>query len=177
MSHSPSAVTQLRATIGNPPEVLARSVEFLGTLVLRYGLVLILAWIGLMKFTAYEAQGIQPLVSHSPILSWMYDVFSVRQFSAWLGSVEIGTALLIALRPWSRKAAAVGSGIATIMFLVTLSFLFSTPGWEPSLGGFPALSGQVGQFLLKDIVLLGTAMWSLGESLVIREPYTSGTLS
>src|SRR5260370_7214873 len=51
------------------------------------------------------------------------------------------------------------------MFLTTLSFLFSTPGWEPSLGGFPALSGAVGQFLLKDVVLLGAAIWSLGEAL------------
>jgi reactive chlorine resistance protein C len=41
------------------------------------------------------------------------------------------------------------------MFLTTLSFLFSTPGWEPSLGGFPALSGSVVQFLIKDVVLLG----------------------
>ena len=51
------------------------------------------------------------------------------------------------------------------MFLTTLSFLFSTPGWEPSLGGFPALSGDVGEFLIKDIVSLGAALWSLGESL------------
>jgi uncharacterized membrane protein YkgB len=31
--------------------------------------------------------------------------------------------------------------------------------------GFPALSGHPGQFLLKDIVLFGAAVWSLGESL------------
>jgi uncharacterized membrane protein YkgB len=58
-----------------------------------------------------------------------------------------------------------GSAVAVLMFLTTLSFLFSTPGWEPSLGGFPALSGAVGQFLLKDVVLLGAAIWSLGEAL------------
>ena len=59
------------------------------------------------------------------------------------------------------------------MFLTTLSFLFSTPGWEPSLGGFPALSGDVGEFLIKDIVLLGAALWSLSEALaaVDRSPY------
>jgi uncharacterized membrane protein YkgB len=51
-----------------------------------------------------------------------------------------------------------------LMFLTTLPFLFSTPGWEP-LGGFPALSGAVGQFLSKDVVLLGAAIWSLGEAL------------
>jgi uncharacterized membrane protein YkgB len=46
-----------------------------------------------------------------------------------------------------------------------LSFLLSTPGWEPSLGGFPALAVVPGQLLLKDVVLLGAAMWSLGEAL------------
>ena len=46
--------------------------EAIGSLVLRYGLVLVIGWIGLMKFTAYEAYGIQPLVAHSLLLSWMY---------------------------------------------------------------------------------------------------------
>ena len=53
----------------------------------------------------------------------------------------------------------------------TLSFLFSTPGWEPRLGGFPALSGAVGQFLIKDVVLLAAALWSLGEAMTAtKEP-------
>ncbi len=90
---------------------------------------------------------------------------SVRQFSAGLGVVEVAIAILIALRPWSPKTSTVGSALAVVMFLTTLSFLFSTPGWEPSLGGFPALSALPGQFLLKDVVLLGAAIWSLGESL------------
>jgi uncharacterized membrane protein YkgB len=50
------------------------------------------------------------------------------------------------------------------MFLTTLSFLLSSPGWEPSLGGFPALSAMPGQFLLKDVVLLAAALWSFGEA-------------
>jgi uncharacterized membrane protein YkgB len=51
------------------------------------------------------------------------------------------------------------------MFLTTFSFLFTTPGWEPSLGGFPAVSALPGQFVLKDIVLLGAALWTAGEAL------------
>jgi uncharacterized membrane protein YkgB len=137
----------------------------LGSRVLRYGLVLVVGWIGLMKFTGYEANGIQPLVAHSPLMGWMYHFLSVRQFSDGLGVVEVAIALLIALRPWSPKASAVGSVLAVVMFLTTLSFLFSTPGWEPSLGGFPALSAMPGQFLLKDLVLLGAAIWLLGDCL------------
>ena len=41
-------------------------------LVSRYGPVLVIFWIGAMKFTAYEANGIQPLVANSPIMGWLY---------------------------------------------------------------------------------------------------------
>lgn len=52
--------------------VAGRQIQALGELVLRYGLVLILLWIGGMKFSAFEAAGIQPLVGSSPLLSWIY---------------------------------------------------------------------------------------------------------
>jgi uncharacterized membrane protein YkgB len=143
----------------------AAQVKELGVFLLRYGFVLVVGWIGAMKFTAYEAEGIQPLVANSPLMSWVYQVFSVQGFSSVLGVVEIAIAVMIALRPVSAKVSMVGSGLAVMMFLTTLSFLFSTPGWEPSLGGFPALSVVPGQFLIKDVVLLGTAVWLLGDSL------------
>jgi Protein of unknown function, DUF417 len=49
------------------------------------------------------------------------------------------------------------------MFLTTFSFLFTTPGWEPSLGGFPAVSAMPGQFVLKDIVLPRTSQMIASE--------------
>ena len=56
------------------------------------------------------------------------------------------------------------------MFLATLSFLLTTPGvWEPSLGGFPALSALPGQFLIKDLALLGISLWTLGEAWQVSE--------
>ena len=74
-------------------------------------------------------------------------------------------AILIAARPYSPRASAVGSALAVVMFLTTLSFLVTTPGvWEPSAGGFPALSGMPGQFLIKDLALLGISLWLLGEA-------------
>jgi uncharacterized membrane protein YkgB len=147
-------------------------VSTLGALLLRYGLVVVIGWIGAMKFTAYEAEGIQPLVANSPLLSWTYAVWGVQGFSNLLGGIEISVAILLALRPISGKLAAAGSVMAIGMFLTTLSFILSTPGWEPTLGGFPALSAMPGQFLLKDIVLLGAAVWSLGEALQDRERRT-----
>ncbi len=135
--------------------VAGRQIQAMGEFVLRYGLVLILLWIGGMKFTAFEAAGIQPLVGSSPVLSWMYALLSVQAVSNLFGVVEISVAVMIALRPCAPKVSAFGSVLAVIMFLTTLTFL---------LGGFPALS-SAGGFLLKDAVLLGTALWSLGESL------------
>lgn len=140
------------------------TVQTAGGFVIRYGLVLVLGWIGLMKFTAYEAAGIQPLISSSPLMSWMYRLMSVREASSFIGVVEVTSALLIAIRPLSAKASAIGNTIAVMTFLTTISFLFTLPGWEKSLGGFPALSGS-GGFLLKDVILLGAALWCLGDSL------------
>jgi reactive chlorine resistance protein C len=161
MSSISIGVVRLRTTV---ERVVA--IEDVGKKIVRWGLVVVLAWIGGMKFTAYEAMGIQPLVAHSPIIGWMYDFLSVRSFSTMLGFIEIGTAILISLRFVSPTASAIGSVLAMGLFATTLSFLISTPGWEPTLGGFPALSAMPGQFLLKDIVLFGAAVWSLGESLV-----------
>jgi hypothetical protein len=56
--------------------------------------------------------------------------------------------------------------VGTYLLRYGLVFVIaSTPGWEASLGGFPALSAVPGQFILKDLVLLGAAVWSLGEAL------------
>lgn len=132
---------------------------------IRYGLVLVLLWIGGMKFTAYEAEGISGFVANSPLMSWTYHVLSKGQLSAILGFVEVLTALLIAVRPFSARLSAIGSLMAVGMFVTTLTFLLSTPGVvEPSLG-FPALSAVPGQFLIKDVVLLAAALWTASEAL------------
>src|SRR3954469_11442843 len=144
---------------------MAERVKRIGMHVTRYGLIIVLLWIGGMKFTAYEAEGIRPLVANSPLMGWVYRLVSVGGFSAFLGVVEIAIGLLIAVRPVWAMGSAVGSALASGMFLTTLSFLLTTPGWEPSLGGFPALSAMPGQSLLKDVVLLGGALSSAGEAL------------
>ena len=130
----------------------------------RYGLVIVIAWIGALKFTDFEAQGIAPLVSSSPFMGWVYDIFSVGTFSAMLGVLELGAALLIAVKPWWPTVSMAGSVIAIGLFTATLSFLFTAPGvFEASAGGFPVLS-STGQFLIKDVALLGVAVWTLTDA-------------
>lgn len=142
----------------------AGTLKNVGESVLRYGLVLVIFWIGCLKFTAYEAQGVHNHASNSPLLSWAYRFLDIRNFSRALGTVELALALLIAARPFSPRASAIGSLGAIAMFLTTLSFLLTTPGvWQPNYG-FPSLSGSPGQFLIKDVVLLGAAIWTAGEA-------------
>ena len=137
-----------------------------GRLLVRYGLVVVIAWIGALKYTTYEATAIQPLIAHSPLFSWIYGVVSVRAFAAALGTAEIIAALLIAIRPLSPRISVIGSAMGVLLFLSTVSFLFTTPGATAApAGGFPVLSVLPGQFLLKDLVLAAAALWTLGDSL------------
>jgi uncharacterized membrane protein YkgB len=138
-----------------------------GLAVARYGVALVLFAIGLLKFTAAEAAGIGPLVAGSPLLRWMYVVWSMQAASRVIGCVEIAAAIGIVLRRRFASAAAVGSALAVGTFLVTLSFFLTAPGvWDAGLG-FPFL-GPTGQFIVKDVVLLGASLWSFGEALSAR---------
>ncbi len=141
-----------------------RSLGTAGRLLARYGLVVVIAWIGALKFTSFEAHGIQPLVAHSPFMSWLYDILSVQTFSVLLGVLELTTAALLAVGPWLPRLSMLGSLLAIGLFTATISFLFTTPGvFEESAGGFPVLS-STGQFLIKDVSLLGISMWTLAEA-------------
>jgi uncharacterized membrane protein YkgB len=134
-------------------------------ILLRYGLALVLLWIGGMKFTSYEANGIMGLEANSPFMRPLLATLGVQGLANLLGVTEIATSILLIAGRFYPRIGLIGSSIATLMFLTTLTFLVTTPGWEPSLGGFPALSGAVGQFLVKDFVLLGAAVYTGRESL------------
>lgn len=143
------------------------SVDFqrLGEFIFRYGLATIFLWAGLLKFTADEAKNIEPMVTNSPIWSWMLPSLGLQGLSNVIGVLEISVGLLIATRAFWPKASAIGSIGAVVTFLITLSFLLTTPGvWESGYG-FGFLSGMPGQFLAKDLVLLGVSIWTAGEAL------------
>ncbi len=134
-----------------------------GVMVSRYGLVVVLLLIGVLKFTSAEAAGIRPLIANSPLMSWMYHWLSVQAASNLIGTIEITVAILLALRPIFPRASFFGSLGAIATFLLTLSFLFSTPGAMHFSHGFPVL-GNAGQFLIKDLVLLGASIWTAAEA-------------
>ena len=132
----------------------ARRLLLVGEFTLRYSLVFFLLFFGALKWTAEEAKGIQPWMEHSPLLFWLVRALGIQAASECIGVIELTIGGLIAMRSWSPKLSAIGSAIAIPMFLTTLSFLVTTPN-----------VGEASGFLLKDLTLLGAAIWTAGEAL------------
>jgi reactive chlorine resistance protein C len=133
--------------------------------ILRYGVVALLLYYGAFKFTAIEAEAIQPLVANSPFMAWLYELVSVRTVSNVIGVSELVVALSMASRSFAPRVCAYGSLAGVLTFLITLSFLVSTPGIWLSVPGFPLpLPNELGAFVLKDLLLLGGAAWSYAEA-------------
>jgi len=135
-----------------------RRLAAVGRGVLRYGLVALLLLWGGFKFTAFEAEGIRPLVEHSPLLRWLYPLLGVRGTSSLIGVIELTAAVLICTRRWRPALSAVGSLLAAATFVVTLSFLVTTPDVFSPTNPF-------GGFLMKDVMLLGAALYTAAEAL------------
>jgi uncharacterized membrane protein YkgB len=131
---------------------------------LRNGLALNLLWIGLLKFEDFEVENIRPLTSSSPLFAWLLPRLGEQRLARVIGVSEIAMGSAIAAKPVAPRVSAVGSLGAVGTFLTTLSFLATTPGaWQDGRGA-PKLS-LVGQFLLKDTVLLGASLLTAAESL------------
>lgn len=140
------------------------AVRTMGNIFARYGLALVIGWIGVLKFHSYEAHNIEPLVANSPFMGWVYGIVGVETFSSLLGVVELITALLLVVKPWYPRVSLLGSVLGITLFLSTLSFMVTTPGVVAAAGGFPLLS-MTGQFLIKDVVLLAVSILTLADAM------------
>lgn len=87
-------------------------------------------------------------------------LFGINGTARVVGVFEIVAGLLIAARPFKPRLAVVGGAMAVITFLVTLSFLFSTSDATDGKG-----LTMLGEFLLKDLVLLAAGLWIFAASL------------
>ena len=141
------------AHLGSAAAILRRA----GRGIALYGVVAVLLLIGGLKFTAVEIVALENLIPPTPWLAWLYPAFGKAGASYLLGVIEIIAGLLLAVSPWSPVARAAGGLLSSVIFIVTSSLLLALPVGEPSAGGFPALNG-LGQFLVKDVVLLGVAL-------------------
>jgi reactive chlorine resistance protein C len=136
-----------------------------GSSVTRYGLVTTLVWVGALKFTDYEVQNAEVLVTASPLTSRLRKKLGAQKLARLVGVMQITLGSLIAARPLAPRASAAGSLGAAGLMVSTLSFLVTTPeAWRDGPGGIPQLS-VLGEALLKDTVLLGAALLTAAESM------------
>lgn len=125
-----------------------------GQVLARYSVVLFFLAFGAAKFTPGEAAAIHPLLVHSPFLFWLPQLFDQQMASNIIGVVEIALGILVAARPIAPRLCVIGSYGIAVSLVVTLSFLVTTPNLDPALGSF----------IIKDVTLLGVALWSAGEA-------------
>ena len=138
--------------------ITARNVPFLITSI---GMVAMLLWAGAYKMTAPGAEGIVPLVSHSPLIWWHFKLFGPYIGSDIIGLTEITAAILIATGYFKPKAGIVGGLIATVMFFTTSTMVVTTPGAIISVPGIHGMRYMsfLGLFLFKDVISLGVSFY------------------
>ncbi|MFJ9990999.1 reactive chlorine resistance membrane protein RclC [Pseudomonas putida] len=170
----------------------ASRLDRLGVHLLRFAVAIVFLWIGALKFVPYEADSITPFVANSPFFSFFYahpeayrehfthegqlDLVQrawqtanhTYAFSTGLGVVEITIGLLVLAYLFSPKLGLLGSILACLTPVVTLSFLVTTPeAWVANLGdaqfGFPYLSGA-GRLVLKDVLMLSGGVVMIADS-------------
>lgn len=108
---------------------------------------LVLLWIGGMKFTELEAKGIEDLVANSPLMFWLYRFFDVQTTSDLIGVYDIIALVLLGLGLKYRGFLVPGILMSGAVFVVTQTFLFTTPG---AFSAETLITGT-GQFLIKDL--------------------------
>ncbi|MGB6188285.1 DUF417 family protein [Aeromonas molluscorum] len=131
-----------------------------GYLVALFGVVATLIWIGVFKFTPTEAQAIRPMVASHPLMSWLYGIWSVQGVSNLIGIAELLVALGLVLSLRYPPLGLYAGAAASLIFLVTLSFLFTLPGVWKWVDGVPVINF----FLFKDVVFLGVSLTAMSRS-------------
>jgi uncharacterized membrane protein YkgB len=132
----------------------------------RASMVIIFLFFGYQKWFDYEAQGLIPYIKHGPLIFWLYDVFSVKGATYFLGVSEWLFGALLFAGFWNKKLGILGAlgGIASFVSTVTI-IPFMPDGWAASAGGFPAMTEHVA-FLMKDLVLLAVSFYLLKQDLM-----------
>ncbi|WP_233010517.1 DUF417 family protein [Rheinheimera faecalis] len=127
---------------------------------------LVLVWIGGMKFTQIEAEGIADLVQSSPLMSWLYLWFDQQTTSNLIGIYDLLALLLLGAGLYYRWLFLPGWLMCLAVFLTTQTFLFSFPGAFSAHG----LLTASGQFLIKDLWFIASMLLLLQWYLTTKQP-------
>jgi uncharacterized membrane protein YkgB len=130
---------------------------------IRASMVIIFLFFGYSKWFSYEAQGLIPLISHGPLIFWLYPVFGFRGAGRFLGASEWLFCVLLFSGFWNKKLGVLGAIGACFATISIIPFL--PDAWAKSAGGFPAMTDMVA-FLMKDIGLLALSLYLLRQDLI-----------
>jgi uncharacterized membrane protein YkgB len=178
----PQRIMRMNAVINLLANILTRLgllKEDLDYHLLRASMVLIFLLFGYQKWFEYEARALIPFISNGPFISWLYPVFGVRGATRFLGTSEWLFGALLFLGFWDKRLGVLGALGSTVTYIATVSIIpFMPNGWEPSAGGFPAMTENVA-FLMKDVVLLAVSVYLLKQDVVrlalpAGKPITAG---
>jgi uncharacterized membrane protein YkgB len=143
-------------------------------LVISVGMIVMLLWAGSFKMTAPGAEGIIPLVSNSPLISWHFKMFGPYIGSDLIGLTEWVTAVLLITGYFKPRAGILGGLVATGMFFTTSTMLLTTPGAIISVPGIQGMRymSNLGLFLFKDVISFGVALYLIsyfGKKAILSE--------
>jgi len=160
--YAKSSLTKLAAWVND------RNIPFVFT---STGMIVMLLWAGSFKMTAPGAEGIIPLVSNSPLISWQFKLFGPYIGSDLIGLTEITAALLYIVGYFKPQAGIVAGLITTVMFFTTSTMLITTPGSTVAVHGIRYMS-FIGLFLYKDVISLGVSFYLIsyfGKKAILSE--------
>ncbi|HEY9001000.1 MAG TPA: DUF417 family protein [Mucilaginibacter sp.] len=154
-SHKASAVSSENMLTKIAAWVSAKNIPFI---IIAIGMIVMLFWAGAFKMTSPGAEGITPLVSNSPLISWDYKIFGPYVGSDLIGATEWIAGTLILIGIFKPKAGIVGGIIAVVIFFTTSTMLLTTPGAFIHVNGMGYMN-NLGLFLYKDIINLGASFY------------------
>lgn len=157
-----SALTKIASFVVN------RNIPFL---VCSIGMIVMLLWAGKFKMTAPGAEGIVPLVTNSPLMSWTFKIFGPYVGSDIIGLTEWTAAILLIVGYFKPKAGILGAIILVGMFFTTSTMLITTPDDTIVVHGIHYMN-NLGLFLFKDVISLGVAFYLIsyfGRKALIAE--------
>lgn len=135
---------------------------------LRATMVFIFALFGWSKWHVFEAETIEPLIAHGPLIFWLLPAFGVRGAGWFLGTAEWTFGFLIFLGFWNKPLGILGAAGSLFTYASTTTIILFLPAadaWAPQAGGFPSITMTSG-FLVKDIVLFAASFYLLKQDIV-----------
>jgi uncharacterized membrane protein YkgB len=123
--------------------------------------ILVLVWIGGMKFTLLEAKGIEDLVLSSPLMAWMYSMWDLQTTSNIIGIYDLIAVVILIVAVFNNRLVIPAILMSGAVFVVTQTFLIT---WGGAIS-METLLSTGGHFLIKDLWFIANLLffWQVSQ--------------